>query len=389
MNRFHAYLQHARRLIDRYEPGSPLAFLLKSYFKSNPILGSRDRKSISALTYAHFRCRHCLSDSLDANEQLLIALFLTSSTPHPILQALKPEWELVAHLSLDEKWNHLQLGMQRSTPSWISFLSPEIEPLAFADALFQQPFVFIRLRPGKKQKMKDMLELVGIPFMVVDENTFAFEQGVSLNKWPGVDRDFVVQDLSSQRVFSALNAIPEGASVWDCCAASGGKSILFHDVVQSRIKLTVSDVRKPMLQNLKARLSAAGISLNRLFSTDLTTHSGLPKDERFNVVLCDVPCSGSGTWARTPEQMLGFDEAKLNQQVSRQRAILDQVVPHMQTNGQLIYITCSVFAQENEMQVQYLKQKHGLDCISMHYYRGYTERADTLFAAILQKPIKD
>jgi 16S rRNA (cytosine967-C5)-methyltransferase len=292
-------------------------------------------------------------------------------------------------LSLEEKWNHLQLGNERPLPSWVSYLSPEIDPLCFADSMFKQPHVFIRLRPGKRQKMTEMLELVGIPFVDAGEHALAFEQGVTLNKWPGVDRDFVVQDLSSQRVFSALNEIPQGASVWDCCAASGGKSILFHDVIQSRIKLTVSDVRKPMLHNLKARFSAAGISLNRLFSTDLTAHSGLPNDERFNVLLCDVPCSGSGTWARTPEQMLGFDEAKLNQQAIRQRAILDQVVPHLQPNGHLIYITCSVFAEENEMQVQYLQQKHGLECRSMHYYKGYTERADTLFAAILHKPIKD
>jgi 16S rRNA (cytosine967-C5)-methyltransferase len=389
MNRFQSYLQHARRLIDRYEPGTPLAFLLKSYFKSNPILGSRDRKSISALTYAYFRCRHCLSDSLESNEQLLSSLFLTSSASYPLLQALKPEWEDVAHLSLDEKWNHLQFGAQRSMPSWFIFLSPEINPSAFADAFFQQPYVFIRLRPGNRQKMTEMLELIGIPFMDVGEHALAFEQGVALNKWPGVDRNFVVQDLSSQRVFSALSPVAEGVSVWDCCAASGGKSILFHDVVQSRIKLTVSDIRKSMLQNLKARFTASGISINRLFSTDLTTHSGLLVDDQFDLVVCDVPCSGSGTWARTPEQMLGFNEDKLSQQVSRQRAILDQVVPHVKKDGQLVYITCSVFADENENQIAYLQQKHGLVCRSMDYYKGYSERADTLFSAILYKPIKD
>lgn len=384
MNRFNAYLQHTRRLIDRYESGSPLSFLLKSYFKSNPILGARDRKCITALTYAYFRCKHAFSDNAISDHQLLASLFLVSTASHPVLQALRPDWNEVTQMSLEEKWKLLHLGV-RMVPSWFNFISPEIETSQYEVALFQQPYVFIRLRPGKRQKMIEMLRNVGISFIEADENTLAFEQGVTLSEWPGIDRDFVVQDLSSQRVFIDLIDIPQGLSVWDCCAASGGKSILFHDTVQSRIKLTVSDIRNQMLKNLRSRLSNAGISIHQIFSADLTTDAGLSADTRFDVVICDAPCSGSGTWARTPEQMLGFNESKLIQQVERQRAILDRVVHHVKSGGQLIYITCSVFQAENESQVQYLQEKYGLTCKSMRYFRGYHERADTLFAAVLTK----
>jgi 16S rRNA (cytosine967-C5)-methyltransferase len=384
MNRFNAYLQHARRLIDRYEPGSPLAFLLKSYFKSNPILGARDRKAITALTYAYFRCRHLFSDAPGSENQFLASLFLVSTESHPVLLALRPDWDAVTHKSLQEKCDLMQLG-QRDFPSWFNFISPEIEQKQFNDALFQQPHVFIRIRPGKRQKMIEMLRNVGIPFLEADENALAFEQGVKLSEWPGVDRDFVVQDLSSQRVFSELTDVPQGSSVWDCCAASGGKSILFHDTIQSRIKLTVSDIRNQMLKNLRSRLSTAGISIHQIFSADLTTDNGLSPDTRFDILICDVPCSGSGTWSRTPEQMFGFDASKLNQHIERQRAILDRVIQHVQPGGQLIYITCSVFQAENESQVQYMQEKYGLSCRSMRYFRGYLECADTLFAAVLSK----
>src|SRR5690606_27157702 len=114
-------------------------------------------------------------------------------------------------------------------------------------------------------------------------------------------------------------------SVWDCCAASGGKSILAKDILKN-IQLTVSDIRKSILINLEKRFASAGIKAYTAKVADLTdpsfSHSPLAPSERFSragthhsafdLIICDAPCSGSGTWARTPEQLYNWTEARLD-----------------------------------------------------------------------------
>lgn len=387
MNRFHLYLKQSADLINRYPSGTPLSHYLKAHFKKNPTLGSRDRKTISALCYAYFRCSHCFSSNTDFETQLLVSLFLVEQKTQPILEALKPEWKQQITLSFEEKWKWVEASTT-PLPGFSSFISSEININDYIQSLYVQPKVFIRIRPSKKKRILEQLKEQEISYQVCDEFTLAFEPGVALDKWNGINRDFVVQDLSSQKVFHDLPALPDRAAVWDCCAASGGKSILLHDQCKQNIQLSVSDIRKHMLQNLRLRLSAAGVPIYHLFAADLTATSGLSTDTIFDAIICDVPCSGSGTWARTPEQMYEFDQAKLRMHTIRQRAILDQVVPHLKPDGQLIYITCSVFAEENELQIQYLEQKHNLQCIGMRYHVGFDQRADTLFSAVMKPKIR-
>jgi 16S rRNA (cytosine967-C5)-methyltransferase len=97
-------------------------------------------------------------------------------------------------------------------------------------------------------------------------------------------------------------------TLWDCCAASGGKSILAYDQFSS-LKLTVSDVRASILSNLRKRFERAGIRHYASFVADITSPR-FQLNKTFDIVLCDVPCSGSGTWSRTPEQLSFFARSK-------------------------------------------------------------------------------
>src|SRR5690606_8193418 len=106
----------------------------------------------------------------------------------------------------------------------------------------------------------------------------------------------------------------------------------------------------------------------------------------FDLVIADVPCSGSGTWSRTPEQLYYFGKEKIQLYASRQRKILEHVTGNAKPGGYLLYCTCSVFRKENEEQVQYL-QDAGWTVVQQEILTGYNMRADTLFAALLQKPL--
>ena len=172
--------------------------------------------------------------------------------------------------------------------------------------------------------------------------------------------------------------------VWDCCAASGGKSILIHDLYPEA-KLTVSDIRKTILINLAKRFQQAGITGYRSIVADLT-NSKLPiTHSSFDLIVCDAPCTGSGTWSRTPEQLYFFDEQKIVYYSNLQQKISGEAARYLKSGGYFLYITCSVFKKENEEVIKKLQIDGGLKLVKMELLKGYEQKADTLFAALLQK----
>ncbi|HSB93522.1 MAG TPA: hypothetical protein VLC28_10405, partial [Flavitalea sp.] len=174
-------------------------------------------------------------------------------------------------------------------------------------------------------------------------------------------------------------------SVWDCCAASGGKAIMTWDHYHD-IDLTVSDKRESILANLEKRFHNAGIRKYESFLIDLGHPEAFTPSGEFDLVIADVPCSGSGTWGRSPENLLYFDPGKVSGYQLLQRTILSNIASSVRGGGVLVYITCSVFKKENEANVAFVENELGLICEQADIIRGYDERADTMFAARFRRP---
>ncbi|MBO9573545.1 MAG: methyltransferase domain-containing protein, partial [Chitinophagaceae bacterium] len=198
-----------------------------------------------------------------------------------------------------------------------------------------------------------------------------------------LNKEAVIQDKSSQQT-GALLAELKPENIWDCCAASGGKSLMVHDIIKSA-RLTVSDIRPSIINNLKERFSQAGIANYRSFVADLTDNNDKLPSEKYDLIIADVPCSGSGTWSRTPEQLYFFKEEKIDYYHQLQQKIISRIIPSITSGGYLLYITCSVFKKENEEQVAFLTEKHQLKLLQSQLIKGYHEKADTLFAALFKK----
>jgi 16S rRNA (cytosine967-C5)-methyltransferase len=189
----------------------------------------------------------------------------------------------------------------------------------------------------------------------------------------------------------------QAVTAWDCCAASGGKSILLYDVLKRHVELTVSDIRLSILLNLHQRFFKAGIKSYDYFLGDLSvadykfpaltskgTQGVLPL-YNYQLIVCDVPCTGSGTWSRTPENLAYFKIASIDEYAKRQKQIVTNVVPYLQQDGLLFYITCSVFKKENEEVVDFIKEKFQLQVLHMELLKGYDKKADSMFVAVLKK----
>ena len=108
--------------------------------------------------------------------------------------------------------------------------------------------------------------------------------------------------------------------------------------------------------------------------------------ESFDGIIADVPCTGSGTWARTPENISFFKEDDLKYFIRKQEQIVDNVIPLLKGGCPLIYITCSVFKDENERMIEMLNKKYNMIVESSGLIEGSQHGADTMFAARLIKP---
>ena len=127
------------------------------------------------------------------------------------------------------------------------------------------------------------------------------------------------------------------------------------------------------------------VPVYKTFAADLL--QGIPADseENFDIIICDVPCTGSGTWSRTPEQLAFFKLPSIDDYASRQQVIAGNAISLLKKGGLFFYITCSVFKKENETNVAFLQKKHGVELLQQQYLKGYEMQADTLFVAVLKK----
>jgi 16S rRNA (cytosine967-C5)-methyltransferase len=110
--------------------------------------------------------------------------------------------------------------------------------------------------------------------------------------------------------------------------------------------------------------------------------SNLPK-AGVDLIIADVPCTGSGTWARTPEWLKAFDLEMIAEYQNTQKSIVTNLPLHLNANGYLLYITCSVFKQENEEVVEFLETNCQMELVKQAVV--HEQGGDYLFAALLKK----
>lgn len=386
MSRAQNQLNTAQQLLGRYRTGEPFHLYIKRYFSENKKHGSSDRKVLRDLCYSFFRIGR-LWNELEFEDRILSAYYLVHPAPMIFLQTLRPDWETPT--SDDPVIRAKAIG--RALPVQSIFTcggacSADIDVEPFVLSHLKQPDLFIRIRPGREKKVIDRLQTDAIPFQLVSPHSIALGNSTSLESRFVLDEEVVVQDLSSQRISDLFSLLPDRATwkVWDACAASGGKSILLFDRLP-KIDLLCTDVRPSILRNLSTRLGRAGVPVRQIKSDDLSVNRDRSDYGSFDLIVADVPCSGSGTWARTPEQLSQFDERSIEDYSILQQKILSNLIPQLAPNGYLLYLTCSVFAQENEEQVNYLMQKHSLISVEKRMIKGYLHRADSMFAALIQR----
>jgi len=378
---FNRHVDVALDLISGHTAGKPFAPFLKSFFKEKKNYGGRDRKRISDLCYAWFRLGYAIP--LDRPEQIRTAYFILHSDrfvrPADVNSKFSEDWD-----QLDLKQRLLLMGVDVKDifplSGFVDF--SDIEQFLL-DQLEIRLTYFRKIHPGALNFQED------VELIETDGTSIGSYSGQALNNLR-TKGHIEIQDRSSQDVMRRL--LPElREPIWDCCAASGGKSLYILD--ETPREVFASDVRSSILRSLKERSKR---HKSKLFigQADVTKVDKVKfrkqdktivvEGDFFQTILVDAPCSGSGTWSRNPEFKPFFTQQDLDKYVQRQREIVKNAASFLKVGGKLIYLTCSVYHDENQAQHDFF-QSYGLQVETTGYHYGHLNQSDSMFYSVLVK----
>ncbi len=188
------------------------------------------------------------------------------------------------------------------------------------------------------------LEAEGLGATALGGQALRLERAVPVARLPGFDAGEVsVQDAGAQDAASLLD-LADGQRVLDACAAPGGKS--GHVLEAAEVELTALDADAARLERVRANLQRLGLKAG-LVAADCTDLPAWWNGAPFDRVLADVPCTASGIVRRHPDLKWLRRATDLGAFAARQSAILDALWQVLAPGGKLLYVTCSVFPQEN------------------------------------------
>jgi 16S rRNA (cytosine967-C5)-methyltransferase len=157
----------------------------------------------------------------------------------------------------------------------------------------------------------------------------------------------VMDDGSRLVAELAAAAVPDARRIWDCCAAPGGKTLVLA-ARESAAEVLATDVSGKRTVQMETRLARYGYGARVRCAVADASVAAKTDEGEFDLILCDVPCSGTGTLARNPEIRHRLQPDELTRQPVRQRAILSGALQRLAVGGRLVYSTCSLEPEENE-----------------------------------------
>lgn len=332
-------------ITDIFKDEQPADGIINEYLRSRKYIGSKDRRFITETTWQIIRNRRKLEFDSQSVEPRKILLFFAKDKLSEILDGspygLAPLSSQEQKLLSAENEQPYPAAVEAECPDW---LFAKINDMEFCKALNQPAEADFRANGHSREEVIARLESEGISaapmpyapqgFRVKDRfalgNCAAYQDG-----W------FEPQDEASQIAALLCDVRPEHKIIDYCCGA-GGKSLALADLLHNQGHILAHDISAKRLENIKPRITRLGVKNIELIDIVATT------DRDFDRFIIDAPCSGTGTWRRSPDAKFRLTAQKLFSLNQIQAELLSIAAAKTKIGGRIIYITCSVLPDENE-----------------------------------------
>lgn len=343
----------------------PIDSWLTHYFRQNRRFGSRDRKLISGSIFGFFRWYGWLKTIRETKESkaLLLGYLLDGNEISNLVlywaeqegvdQTFVESFGGINRPGLKEKEELIRKHIPSAkTDQLVPTTASELSGSQI-ESIQTRPGIWIRLTRANQDSFFHYLKERNIDFRVDTTQNQAVKILNPVNINQSVDYkkgSLEVQDISSQSVGFICDPA-EGDVWWDVCAGSGGKALHLADLMSWRGLIYATETDGNRFHELKKRTARTG--QKKIFKLISWSGNELPSFSRKpDHVLVDAPCSCSGTWRRSPEIRWYLTKRSVEQYANLQFDILSLAGRSIPKQGKLIYATCSILREENELVVQ-------------------------------------
>lgn len=336
-------------VLDRYLAGEPVEKALTNWGRASRYAGSGDRAAVRDLVFDALRCKRSFAawgGALTGRGLILGGMRAAGHDPALIFTG---QGHAPAEVS-DADQRRVPVGAEAlDAPDWLMVeleTSLGEQTQAVLTALQKRAPVFLRVNLGKATVAEATAALAAEGIIATTHPLAATALEVTANARKVQTSSAYLgglvelQDASSQAVVAAL-PLADGMRVLDHCAGGGGKTLAM--AARARMTLFAHDIQPRRMADLPARADRAGVTVTLTAAPEMQAP--------YDLVLVDVPCSGSGSWRRDPEGKWALTAARLDALVAVQAEVVQRAAAMVAAQGTLVYATCSLLSRENGGQI--------------------------------------
>lgn len=331
----------------------PADNIINAYVRERKYIGSKDRRFITETVWKIIRNRRKLVFDAGSNEPRRVLLTYLQDEDFDLLCG--GEYGL-APLSKEEKeWLKRRneevypAAVEAECPDW---LFDKVKDIHLLKALNEPASADLRLNKGSRARVIEQLQGEGLYFVPTPYSPIGIRSAerVNLNNCVAYKEGVIeVQDEASQLAAILADVRPEHKIIDYCCGA-GGKSLTMAFLMNRQGKIQIHDINRSRLEAVKER--AVRLDVKNL---EIIEEVGDRDYDRFVV---DAPCSGTGTWRRSPDAKYRLTPETLKELNKTQAELLEKAFNHIRRGGRAVYITCSILRDENEDIIEAFLSRH-------------------------------